>query len=139
MKKILLITLAVLSFLMIGCSIGKDKKAFKCTQWEVTQNNSSQADKLASIQSSALGSIANFEFYDNQVKMNFMGDQIVFTKNQNGSLIYEKPYYIQGKSGVIEFHLCPRKAVGYNFITSIDLYFYVDNNNCGNASFSRNW
>ena len=137
MKKFLILLTVVLSVMMNACSIGKDKKEFTCDKWDVSYKNSSVADRLNSIASSALGSKATFEFYDNQIKMTFQGDQIVFTKDQNGCYIYEHPYYINGKSGKVRYHLCPRNGAGYNFVTSCDLYFSVDYNDCGEASFSR--
>ena len=123
---------------MMGCSIGKDKKAFKCTQWEVTQNNSSQADKLAAMQNYALGSVADFEFYDNQIKMTFLRDQIIFNKNADGIYKYERTYNINNRSGTVSISLYPRSEYG-SFVTSIDMTFWVDYDKCGEASFSRNW
>lgn len=139
MKKFCILFTVVLSGLISACSIGKDKKEFTCEKWDVSYKNSSVADRLNSIASLALGSKAAFEFYDNQIKMTFQGDQIVFTKNNNGVYIYEKPYYVNGKSGIIEYQLYPREEVGYNFVTSCILYFYIDNINCGQASFSRDF
>ncbi len=137
MKKNLFLLTVVLSVMMSACSIGKDKKEFTCDKWDISYKNSSVADRLNSIASSALGSKATFEFYDNQIKMTFQGDQIVFTKDENGHYMYEKPYYVNGKSGKVGYHLCPRNGAGYNFVTSCDLYFWVDHQQCGEASFSR--
>lgn len=136
MKKISFLYL-IIGFILIGCSIGQDKKRFKCTKWTIENRNSSVANRIANIQDQVLGSEATFEFFDNQIKMRFQGDQIVFTQDKNGCYMYEKPYYLGNKQGKVRYHLCPRTEGG--FVHSMDLYFYVDYDDCGEASFSRSW
>ncbi|MBD5331865.1 MAG: hypothetical protein HDS00_08235 [Bacteroides sp.] len=137
MKKFLILFTVVLSVLMSACSIGKDKKEFTCDKWDVSYKNSSVADRLNTIASSALGSKATFEFYDNQIKMTFQGDQIVFKQTPTGYYEYERPYYLNGKNGNVSYTLFVRKT-SY-MVSSIDIWFYVDYNRVGEASFTRDW
>ena len=137
MKRITYIFLVLIGVMLTACSIGQDKKRFKCTKWTIENRNSSVANRIAIIQDQVLGSEATFEFFDNQIRMSFQGDQVVFTENKDGHYMYEKPYYMGNKQGKIRYHLCPRTEGG--FVHSLDLYFYVDYDDCGEASFSRSW
>lgn len=138
MNKFIIFSIVAVSVLLQSCSIGQDKKRFECTEWTVRIKNYDVADIIADIENSALGSEATFEFFDNQIKMTFQGDQIVFTKNKDGHYIYEQPYSINNRNVIVEYQLCPRE-IGGGFISSIDIYFWVDHDQCGEASFSRSW